>query len=427
MVAVSVNGVTSVVVAIGLVATSLLPGASGDEVDLSDLPAQVPAGLYTQLPDSADATHAPQLVVGRVADLIPDAEGNVAVFAELWPSAEVLAAQQPGDAFSRLPVARTESVVDGEFELRLDPASVPDAYVSSDGLLDVSITAWDNDTVAETMLTVAVDAETGLLVDPLSVSSLEESRKTTATGRVATRLTESLLAAPRVEAGSSAVREKVSADQSVILKATTCTTALTHRGMFQQAKIADGIPATGQKTKAKFTNSQTVTMGAAFSASGTAGSFSVSGEVSRSATFDQSFAEAATKRHYRVNVEIARYKDTCATVEPGYGGSGSISYRYYMKPLLLTGGTSTIAMGTSTSWGTCQGISSGEWTRGSSSGSAYSISGGLSLPSPASLSVKTKSQYNSSHSVTYIQGSGYQICGSNGQPALASRVHGKKA
>ncbi|WP_062467440.1 hypothetical protein [Demequina maris] len=406
--------------------TGVSPVPADDGIDLTEVPVQVPAGALIELTEAGESADTELMLTGDI-NSISDGEidaDTAQVVAQAWPAGEVLQSQSEGTQFTLLPIALSDVNNDGTFELAADPEEIPEGYIGDDGIVDLLVTAWDGDTVAETSTSVAFDEVTDGFVDPLAVEILGEARSSDDED-YSSDVVRELGDAPEVDLADAQVSDQQSVDMSLLEKPwTSCTTTVLERGIIRNAVIGESLPtSSGQTSWLSFKNSQSVSTGVAVSSTGNAGTFSISGTTTNSGSFSQTWSASASKRYYRVGVEVGRYKSVCTgTVS---GATSSPVTTYSTRVIGLTGGTSSIATSLTPSWSYCDSIDAGTWTRSSSTANAYSNSLGLTLPAPASISVTSKSQYSSSHTLYFKQSTSKTMCGNNAYPGSAGRIRGK--
>lgn len=381
--------------------------ATTDIASAEDPPPPLDAAA-ARLPDS-DVLREPVIADGSLDPTSASTTADVAVVAYAWPSVDVQEAMEVGTTFHLLPVARTVTDPDGAYELKVDPDDIPAPYVSSDGLVDLTISAASVDSVGQASASVAV-TDSGF-ADPLTLTRGDTPEP------------------PADQVVDLAERETPlsPAEDGTAKPWTECGMTLLERGVYRNARVADGLAAGSQKSQFVFRNTQTVTMGVALDISTDTVGWKASGEVSRSNSFEWTSLENDGRTFYSLQTEMGKYKEVCYQ-----NNGGALSYMYtvyYWRPIRLTGGTSASPSWYSPTWTHCYDVGGGWWSRASSSYSQYFNSVGLSISDLVGFSVHSRQQWDTYGQLRYYTptNSGYQLCGNNDVPSQASRIKGKVA
>jgi hypothetical protein len=156
---------------------------------------------------------------------------------------------------------------------------------------------------------------------------------------------------------------------------------------------------------------QTTSVGFASSGTGTPGTWTQRGSLDTSNSVEDDFNWlSGAFRDYRMQIRYGKFQSTC-----GY---------WYEERLFATGGftnTSLDSRNFPTSWSHCA-PAVGMWTRTTSGGYSYSLSGGVLIASIIGINLSLSSSYSEKRTMTYYYNGSYHVCGNNDVPSRASRI-----
>jgi hypothetical protein len=167
-----------------------------------------------------------------------------------------------------------------------------------------------------------------------------------------------------------------------------------------------------------FTSESSTTMGIAYSASGSKGSYSASGSKTVSAGWEHGWKRSSSGRVYRIQVNYGKYH-----YKGGSHCTGKYDYFRWL-PRWETGAPSS-ASSSRPNYTNCVKLdkNSEYWSRSRSDGKDYSASAGVKIKGLIGIDLKSQRSYSTNSKITYyLSGKRKKICGNNHVPAKASRV-----
>jgi len=377
-------------------------------VSIAATPATAVDPSSTWLPtiaDSASLSSKP-LLSGEVTDSTnaPFPAGTrVEVVA--FPSAEVVAAMAVGDNVQATPVSKGFVGDDGSFVLRLsDPSSLA-RFASRAGSVDFEFRAVDNQLYAPFSFSRTL-AQLATLKG--AVSAAAQSAEADADASSSIHVTSL--------APSRAVALIEQAQSGPIQKTDICgEIKLSDLGTKQVDVGATYTGGTGRTGLLTYSSGASSALGVGYSISGSAGSFSASGTLSRSSTSTVSFGSRTGSNVYATYFSYGKYGEYCYPVGSSY--SSSAIYAYEVHASSYAGGSSVTAS-TAPSATYCVSLATGT-SFSKSTTSAYTFASGASLSSSIGINLSSKTGYTSTTSLKYTNSSGStkNLCGTSGLPA----------
>jgi len=156
---------------------------------------------------------------------------------------------------------------------------------------------------------------------------------------------------------------------------------------------------------------QSTSVGFASSGTGKFGSWTQRGSLDTSNSVEDDFnGLSGAFRDYRMQIRYGKFQSTC-----GY---------WYEERLFATGGFTNSSLDSRnfpTSWSHCA-PAIGRWTRTTSGGYSYTLSGGVLIASIIGIDLGLSSSYSETRTMTYYFNGHYHVCGNNDVPSRASRI-----
>ena len=337
----------------------------------------------------------------------------------LEPGAEAMANMQVGETLRVLelsPEAVTQS--GNSFAVAVDPGSIPDGYVSDAGLVTMLVTARDASGETRGMTTSTVRrAQTHdgayAWIDP---DVPPGQRAEVALTRMAQEGAEQGASDPGYQAairGNLSMRPRTPApppfenDGSDEVSAAGTTLLDTS---VRSTTIGTTYPIGTTKATMEFTAGKSTTTGVALNAGGY---WKQDGTKSTDAGFGKEWLLSGDRRSYRVNIRYGKYRFCMET----YGWCETT-----WEPMNHTGGTGHNVLSSAPDFKHCQGVDAGPWWRRDSGGYAYSYGAGVKFKSVINIDLSSRRQYSTGNKLLYDIPRERRMCGSNADPALASKV-----
>jgi hypothetical protein len=280
---------------------------------------------------------------------------------------------------------------DGAFSLPVDPTLVAAGHRSATGQVNLELIAWNG--IIQTQFFMPVQ---------LSVTVASP----TATSRPVTAGLTLRLKDPIVRP-SSLIGRVQSSPNIIVCYYYLISTYLAWDD------VGESYPYPGSQTTSWFSigTNHSSTLGAATSYTGGYGTWSASGSYSISAGVTTSWGASTADRIYQIQTEYGKYVNHC---------SG-----YATFPIQPTGGTNVVAA-TAPDWCNYYDVpmSGGvTFTRNSSSGNDFNLSGGVLAKSVLGINLSLDSKYSSDRSLSYHYKYPGYLCGNNSYPATAGRIN----
>lgn len=347
----------------------------------------------------------PALVEGRFVDGRgrPVGEGHVVVLA--WPTAETLGPLSDGARVEMIALGKATTGPDGHFVLRADPSIALTGFMEDDGTVNFDIVA------------VAVDgrrARYSSFRQWGNQSSAWIERDRAATDAVkAAHVVLTAHEAPNVSGGSAP--------------------ATTHSGNCGAQVVATyndrlgviGEVYTGPHANARFTyvSGSSSALGVGYSASGSFGSFSQTGEASMSSTAGITWPQVGTntKKVYQTTWQYKQFK----LWDWDYWGTACYYSGYEARPTAWWGGAASYNAASAPAANYCATIQSGVelWK---DRRTAVTFTNGLDLNIGAlGIYLSTRTGFNTTTKIWFKFVAAGQMCGSNAPWPDAARVVAK--
>jgi len=357
------------------------------------------------LPSIVDsrAFETPALVLGDVVD--PSGRPfRIGSSVELvaYPSADVMKSMREGDSIQVTPVAKAFVGPKGGFVLRLDPSVNLERFVSSAGLVDFEVRIVNGGFYAAYSFSESVTSLNELTRNNPTVNSGNPNLK-------------------NLHLVSLPVNDKVrlleSSRAGLLNKTDICGEVLLSnlgaKAVAIGATFTGGAGRTGELT---YTKGSSSSLGVGLSLSGAFGSYSSSGNVSRSSTSSISFTPAAGGRLYQTYFSYGKYGQYCYPVGGSYDPTDI--YAYKVQAIAFAGGSNTISQSApATPSENCVPLASGtNFVKSTTAASTFST--GADTSSAIGVDLSSRTGYTSSTKTTFTNSSGTsrQLCGVNGYP-----------
>jgi hypothetical protein len=357
-------------------------------------------GLAEPSPAAAEPLPPPVLVSGEV----PDGADITDVSVMIDPTDDVLLDLEIGEtAPPAYDATATTSVSGSHFEVRLDPSTVPQTHVTSDGVIFA-------------MVTLALDG-----ADPVTTVTSARAVADPTTGQTSW-----------VDPGdSSAVRDigRAAEDDGIVLDEREYASMFgggdtpagcSDRKLAERVRsvtIGTTYPVGGDKAAMTVTSSTGATYGTAWSIKSSGGSFGEfragEGKFTRSG-WGFAWDGSARSRSYRKGVRYGKFIRSCVR-------GCNACYRFW-KPLNETGGTGSNTGIPRPDWHHCQPINRGVWWRDNENGHNYTYGSAVKFANVIGIDLSISREYNSSQKLWYKATTDRRMCGNDNDPALASKM-----
>lgn len=374
----------------------------------------VPGHVPVQV-DSSALTAATQPGPVVATGILTDAAGKptagtVAVLA--WPNQETAKKVKIGASVSTPTIGWASVGPDGSFSVHIDRTKLAATYVNPSDEANLELVGWNSSSQATWSFPVQLPADTASLSAAVDAASTGPS---SATPAVTLKLSQALLTAPTTQAPGAA-----SGIQPAVVIPPYCVWELQSTYMVW-ADIGDTYvpPSWAATDKGGFTEmaGHTATYGAAVSASGSYGSWSVSGSASDGTSTTKVWTDGSNGSYslYREQVEYGTWQ--CYVL-------GTVAWSAYESlPITTTGGFTHATASSMPSYGHSTPVDAGIWQRTSTSGYGWSMSAGVLIYSTLGINLSISENYSGSHMMEYsFSTNDNHLCGSNTYPSNASDV-----
>lgn len=383
-----------VILLVGLTSPTLTFAAS------PALPAQAGPPLGVDPSVLQAPTDGPVVATGQLTDSHGQpGSGTVAVMA--WPNEAYNRTLRIGSAVPTPTVGWAAAGSDGSFTLRVDASKIGADYVGPEGVVNLEAIGWTPTSQGRWAFTAHIGGT--------ALSSSAASPTTAvASIRIVAKDAPSSVQAGWAGARSNAINPGVGPLLSCGYVLQSTYDAMVIIG-YTRPYGAD----TGWMTDQ---SSHGVTLGAAISSSGAYGSWSASGSTTGTTGVSFTWAESVAYRDYRVQERYGKYRLSCPS---GYTNDW---WDYAQYP---TGGYQWTYV-SNTSFTYCAPVSAGVWSRSSTSGNGFSLSGGVQITSLLGINLSAATDYSSSHYLNYRLVATGKVCGDNAVPSLASNINSSR-
>lgn len=312
--------------------------------------------------------------------------GLVAVLA--WPNETFNRTLGPGSSVPTPTVGWARTAADGSFTVRVDPTSIGADYVSANGIVNFTAIGWTS-------------KSQGIWMFPAQVrnAAATPARVTIPVDRPLVSSTTSLSSTTQGGPGGG-------------ISPQACMYVL-QSSYDAMATVGRTIPYGSDTGWMSSQSSQTITVGAAASSSGTYGSWSQSGTTSTTMGVTFTWAESTAYRSYSDQLRYGKYRLYC-------NGLGANDYTEIVQ--YPTGGYGNASIGWS-SYANCAPVPAGVWQRDSSSGNHFAMSAGVAISALLGINLSSDANYSSTHIIYYRLAAAGKVCGDNAVPALASNIN----
>lgn len=292
----------------------------------------------------------------------------------------------------------------------VDPAAIPPEYVYENGVVDFNVYLSN---ATESWLT---SASARMVVDPVEHS---------------TDWTDPLETAPEVSPSMASrhphralAMETEVEDDGVTTDGGTeidqvpvggCTSQATDSYRRWSTTIGTTYPVGASEAYMAVNSSDGARYGIGYSASGDAGSFSLSGSKFTQNSWSFTWNPNDNRRSYRLEMEYRLWGSACYPYPA----------TYTWRPHRETGGTGQNLDIDRPNWTRCADVSNGTWVRDRVDGDAYSYGAAVKAAGYLGVDLSISREYTTSQKVVYlIRGSSpKKMCGNNGDwPSLAGKM-----
>ena len=333
------------------------------------------------------------VVKGKLIDHAGKAsKGTVVALA--WPGEDLLKTLKDGDRIETPVVGSTTASNSGAFELPVDAALIPSTHSRKDGGLNLLLVG-SNDGTEGFLFTPAPS--------PIQLAAVRAGAKATAATTI-----------PDVSVSLETVPDGLIQPNAAPPPMYHCTSWELVSSHLVWETIAQSYsgPATNYAT---IESSNSVTSGSAISLGGTMGSWSASGSQTHTSGLTKTFTESLADRNFQAQVKYGKWHTLCT----------GTYHRYAFTPSYGTGGDRTAAATQYPAMNYCTTISSGLWSRSSSSGDAYSNSVGVDSSITIGIDLSISHNYGTSATRTftlhYRPSKTVSICGDTDYPSVARK------
>jgi hypothetical protein len=335
------------------------------------------------------------VVKGKLTDHAGKAsKGTVVALA--WPGEDLLKTLEDGDRIETPVVGTANAGKSGTFELPVDAALIPSTHGRKDGGLNL-------------LLVGSSDGSEGFLFTPAPSPVQLAAVRAGAKASADTTIPDVSLSLEAASSGAGLIQPN--AAPPPMYHCTSWELVSSHLIWETIAQSYSG-PATNYAT---IETSNSVTSGSAISLGGAAGSWSASGSQTHTSGLTKTFTESLSDRNFQAQVKYGKWHTLC----PGN------YHRYAFTPSYGTGGDRTGAATQYPALTKCTSISSGLWSRSSSSGDAYSNSVGVDASITIGIDLSITHNYGTSSNRTftlhYRPSRTVSICGDTDYPSVARK------
>lgn len=356
------------------------------------------------------------------------------------------AEDEEGIEFPLLELSSVDLETSGHtFEARVNPAAVPSAYVDEEGIVDIQVdvvgdtTEWQSSSSVQSVVTP--DATTTTWADPIDATLVAEDPPASS---LASQSVTAASAAPAVEetpsgedlsdvgvridtfaeipplngtaAATSSFAGSTAASTPALSTSATGTCSLYHDDVADKKRwstLGTTYAVGSSKAAMKISTSKGAYYGAAVSAHKW-GDYSASGQKWTQDDWGYDWTSAKGNRSYKKEIRYRHYALVCDGYIRSYG----------WKPVHETGGTGSNTGISQPYWDKyCSNEDKGTFYRKSSHGHAYEYGASVKFKSVIGVDLKIKRQYATEQKlVYYIASTNTMMCGSNDDPAYASKL-----
>jgi hypothetical protein len=369
-------------------------------------------GSVSQAAATADAVSDPIAITGSTPGPISSVEVSVV---------PPFGVGQSEDSYALFPLPEADVHISGdEFEVFIDPTSIPLQYFGSEGLVDFDVyaegdeTGWVSSTTARAVR-LAADPDP-VWVDPVESSPYLPAAEPSPSPRggissVVPTLDDEELNEPEFEDDgvssnqfAEATYEKGSCfyvpNEATRVRSTTIGTSYT----------------VGDNSTAYLDISSNLggTYGVAFKAAADGAEFVADGSKFVKSGWGKTWDPYNGSRSYRKDIEYRSYDYTC----------GGITIGQAWRPTTETGGTGHNNGITRPNWTKCVNVDTGPWWRQNDDGYAYSYGAAVKFASVIGIDLSASRQYSSTQRLTYVvAGNDKKLCGNDDHwPAKAGKI-----
>ncbi|MFE2423156.1 DNRLRE domain-containing protein [Streptomyces hokutonensis] len=419
---------------------------SGDDAEEPHLTITYEDSELAGITDSADLT-TPVISSGTVKG----ADGNVAAGADVvlyaWPDNESDDALEEGDSVKLQPVAKAVSDSSGAYTLRVASASALTPEAATDGTVNLETVAYSGSHqavfnfprtlvssssstayLAATTKAAATDTDTTAIADTTPVvadlvldNALSTSEYSSSTDGASNGIDEESSSAPgsltddpdsatASAADDTAAAESAASDAGA---AKACSSTLVKNLGAKWVIAGQTYSATsGVKHTFSYSKGADSSLGVGVSASGTYGSFTSSGSVSKSSSLTMEYPTYGNNRgvYYKTEYSYGKYLVGCQS--PGRGTP--VTHHYEVRPKGYYGGAKTSTAYIPTAKHCAYQQKDTKFSRTTSR--AITWTDGASLEDVIGIDLSAETGYSSDATVEYTFNASRYICGTGGAP-----------
>jgi len=346
-----------------------------------------------------------------------------------FPSDATLKRLQVGDSFRMIPVpARIAKTSTDDYTITVDPAAVPDSVRSRAGVVNFQIQGLNPatrqvDTTALSLQVSPKDPTSWVAQAPLQreVSTSRSVFKSfsvhldlTGTDQRALTGPDSglaslpLTAAQKLAWGGAGDAEASSSNARVAQGSQFCN--LRKTGRFWTT-IGSSYPVGGDTSSLTYSSSESSTTGVAYNYGG---AWQQEGSKSTDDEWGQDFARSKYMRTYRILVNYGLSE----CFNPVLG-----NHYNQVAPRFQTGGTWSYRLsGSRPDWHHCVPVARGDWWRGETRGTDYSLGAGVKMSDAIGINLSSSHRYSSGTRLYYHLPVARHLCGSGDVPTKASKL-----
>lgn len=365
---------TFAVAAVAVATLAVTPAATGSTND--DPTVGLPG-----LTDSADLPGTP-VVVGEVQPGAGSAEGEM-ILLYAWPSAEQLSRLAIGETVKSVPIGFGYVESDGSFEIKIADPAIAEPYESASGAVTVQLLTVAGDEVFSETTTLREAQIAGDTAAPTEIT---------------------------LDEGVEAIVE--AADTTTVEKSCETSKVASLGNFWTYVGLGYITDTTVARMDFSYSKSAESTLGAGFSASGAAGSFSLSGTSTVASSFTADFPATAGYKGWQAQVTYGKYLRRCV-------GIGDVVTTYSAIAEQTTGGTRVVSLASAPSATYCV-PEPKDVTITINTTKASTVTGGVQSAGTLGVNLSARTGYATNAKIAFNFLKAARLCGTAGNPATGS-------